>query len=62
MIFYLMTFFIKNLKVGLSPPKKNRVISFIKSPLKVMKNTFYFVLKALFILKIFKFYHDFLVM
>ena len=62
MIFYLMTFFIKNLKVGLSPPRKDCVISFNETPLKIMKNTFYFVLKALFILKIFKFYHDFLVM
>ena len=30
-------------------------ISFNESPLKMMKNAFYFVLKALFILKIFKF-------
>ena len=43
------------LKVGLSPSKKNFVISFIESSLKVMKNAFYFILKALFILKIFKF-------
>ena len=42
-------------KVGLSPSKKNCVVYFIESPLKMMKNTFYFILKALFILKIFKF-------
>ena len=33
-----------------------------ESPLKMMKNAFYFTLKALFVLKIFKFSHDFLVM
>ena len=43
------------LKVGLSPSKKNCVICFIESPLKMMKNAFYFILKALFVLKIFKF-------
>ena len=31
----------------------------IESPLKIMKNAFYFVLKALFDLKIFKFCHEF---
>ena len=30
-------------------------ICFYESPLKMMKNTFYFILKALFVLKIFKF-------
>ena len=34
---------------------KNCVICFIKSPLKMMKNPFYFILKALFVRKIFKF-------
>ena len=43
------------LKVGLSPSKKISVICFIESPLKMMKNAFYFILKALFILKMFKF-------
>ena len=43
------------LKVGLSPSKKNCVICFTESPLKMMKNAFYFILKALFVLKIFKF-------
>ena len=42
------------LKVGLSPSKKISVICFIEGPLKIMKNTFYFILKALFVLKIFK--------
>ena len=41
--------------VGLSPSKKNCVFCFIESPLKVMKNAFYFILKALFVLEIFKF-------
>ena len=36
-------------------PKKNCVIYLIESPLKMMKNAFYFILKALFVLKIFKF-------
>ena len=43
------------IKVGLPPSKKNCVICFIESPLKMMKNAFYFILKALFFLKIFKF-------
>ena len=48
---FLFIFF----KVGLSPSKKNCVICFIEiPPLKVMKYDFYFILKALFVLKIFK--------
>ena len=43
------------IKVRLSPSKKNCAICFIESPLKMMKNAFYFILKAPFILKIFKF-------
>ena len=35
--------------------QKNCDICFIKSPLKMLKNAFYFILKALFVLKIFKF-------
>ena len=42
-------------KVGLSPTKNICVICLIESPLKMMKNAFYFILKALFVLKIFKF-------
>ena len=42
-------------KVKLPPSKKIYVIFLIESPLKMMKNAFYFNLKALFILKIFKF-------
>ena len=34
---------------------KNYVIYFIESPLKMMKNAFYFILKALYVLKIFNF-------
>ena len=41
--------------VGLSPSKKICVICLIESPLKMMKNAFYFILKAFFVLKIFKF-------
>ena len=50
-----------NLKEGVTYVKLNNkntkicFICFIESPLKVMKNDFYFILKALFVLKIFKF-------
>ena len=43
------------LKVGLSPSKQVIFIHFNESPLKMMKNAFYFILKALFVIKIFKF-------
>ena len=43
------------LKVGLSPYKKKIFIWLNDSPSKMMKNVFYFILKALFVLKIFKF-------
>ena len=42
------------LKVGLSPSKK-KIICCNDSPSKMMKNASYFILKVLFILKIFKF-------
>ena len=42
------------LKVGLSPYKEKYFICFSESPLKMMKNAFCFILKAL-LLKIFKF-------
>ena len=45
----------KSFKVGLSPSKKMCVICFIESPVKMIKNVFYFILKTFFILKIFKF-------
>ena len=38
-----------------SHPPKNFFISFNNSPLKMMKNAFYFILKAQFVLKIFAF-------
>ena len=37
------------------PKKKNYLLQW-QSPLKMMKNAFYFILKALFVLKIFKFF------
>ena len=46
---------VKLIKVELSPSIKNSVILFIDSPVKMIKNAFYFILKALFVLKIFKF-------
>ena len=42
-------------KVGLSLFRKKCVICFFESPLKIMKNAFYFILKAFFVLKIFNF-------
>ena len=42
-------------KVGLSPSKKICVICLIESLLEMMKNAIYFIPKALFVLKIFKF-------
>ena len=50
-----------NFKVGLSPSKKIYVIYFIESPWNMTKNVFCSILKALFVLKIFKFCHAFLV-
>ena len=43
------------LKLDSHLPKKCFYICFNESPLKLMKNAFYFILKALFVLKIFKF-------
>ena len=43
-----------NIKVGLSPSKKKIFVYVNESCLKMMKNAFYFILKALFVLKIFK--------
>ena len=44
---------IQLIKVGLSPAKKNRVICLIESPLKMMKNAFYFILKVCFFSRLF---------
>ena len=54
-IFYSKVNDEKHFKVGFSPSKKICFICFIESPLKMMKNAFYFTLKALFVFKIFKF-------
>ena len=42
-------------KVGLSPSKKICDNCFIETPLKMIKKAFYFILKALFVLKMFEF-------
>ena len=42
--------------------EKNCVICFIESPLKIAKNAFYFIFKALFVLKYLSFCYGFLVM
>ena len=44
-----------HLKVRPSPSQTICAIYFIESHLKATKNAFYFILKALFVLKIFKF-------
>ena len=49
-------------KLDSQPPKYFALFAFIESPLKMMKNAFYFILKALFPPKILKFYHDILIM
>ena len=41
--------------IGLSTSKKDCFVCSTKSPLKVMKNAFYFILKSFFVLKIFNF-------
>ena len=45
----------KSLKSDSKFPKKLFFVWFIESPLKTMKNVFYFILKALFVFKRFKF-------
>ena len=52
----------ESVKVGFLPSKKKSFICRNESPLKIIKNVFYFILKALFVLKIFQFCLDFLVM
>ena len=44
----------EKIKSGSDLPKNIFIIGFNESPLKMMKNAFYFILKALFALKIFK--------
>ena len=45
---------LKNSLAGLSPSKRI-IICFIENPLKMIQNAFYFIFKALFVLRIFKF-------
>ena len=45
--------------VGLSPSKTKLLFSFNQSSLKMMENASYLILKALLVLKIFKFFPDF---
>ena len=54
-IFHIKLLIDNLLKAGLSPSKNNCPICFIESSVKVIKNAFYFILDALFVLKIFKF-------
>ena len=50
-----MVWLYKHLKSDSHLPKKICMVCFIKSLLKMMKNAFCFILKASFVLKIFKF-------
>ena len=50
-----ISFLTKSINVGLSPSEIFFYICFNDSPSEMMKNAFYFILKALFVLKIFKF-------
>ena len=58
-IIFIYTFFLlfaATVKVRLPPSKKKFCfINVTESPLNMMKNAFYFILKALFVLKKFKF-------
>ena len=55
MLDYQITFFyIPSLKSNSHTPKKLCFICFNESPLKMVKNDFYFILKALSVLEIFK--------
>ena len=47
-------YFDKSLKSDSHPPKTISFIFFNEGPLKIVKNTFYLILKAVFVLKIFK--------
>ena len=47
--------YFETFKVGFSLSKKVTFVSFHESPLKMMKNAFYFMLKELFLLEIFTF-------
>ena len=49
---YIQPTISSSLKVGLSPSKKVFIICCNERPLKMMKNAFYFMLKALFVLAI----------
>ena len=49
-IFYLIRC-LQSIKVGLSTSKNIYVIFLTESPLKMMKNAFYFILKVLLVLK-----------
>ena len=51
-----------NFKVGVSPSKKVVFICFNESHLKMIKNAFYFMLKALSVLKVVKFLSNFKIM
>ena len=51
----MISFMQINIKDELSPSKEILLICFNESHLRMIKNPFYFVLKVIFILKLFKF-------
>ena len=54
-VFLCLVLVFQNLKPDSHFQEKNLLHSLNERPLKLMKNAFYFILKALFVLKIFKF-------
>ena len=52
---YISTNELSHFKVGLPPSKEISFYLLNESPLKMIKNAFYIILKALFALKIFKY-------
>ena len=54
LVYRLNKIILSVIKVRLPPSKKIHVICFIESPLKMMKNVFYFILKAFLVLMTFK--------
>ena len=55
-LFFYLIRCLQPIKVGLSASKNIYVICLTESPLKIMKNAFYFILKALLVLKISKYF------
>ena len=53
--YFVKRYIFSSITVGLSPSKKNIFFALMIAPSKMIKNAFYFILKVIFVLKIFKF-------